>query len=118
MSLEAKLYTLLSPLVGGRVFPDAAPFDTQRPYITYQQIGGRVITPLNKSIPNVQNAGVQINCWDNTRIASKTLALLIEDAMRTTDVFQATPESAPHANHEEDLGLYGFDQDFSVWYER
>ncbi len=41
MTVEADIFNALSPLVGGRVFPDDAPFDTVKPYITEQQIGVR-----------------------------------------------------------------------------
>lgn len=119
MSVETKLFTALGSLVGNRVFPDTAPLNTQRPYIVYQRIGGSVITPLGKDIPDKQNARVQILCWTGTRLVTSALALQIEDTLRTSAEFvAANPESAPVAIHEEDLGLYGSMQDFTVWWQR
>ena len=119
MSVEAKLFTVLGPLVSNRVFPDTAPLSTTKPYIVYQRIGGRVITPLGKDVPDKQNARVQIMCWATTRLAASALALQVEDAIRTSAEFvAANPESAPVAVHEEDLNLYGSMQDFTIWWQR
>ncbi len=43
MTVEADLFNLLKTLVSNRAFPDFAPVNTTRPYITYQQIGGEVV---------------------------------------------------------------------------
>jgi hypothetical protein len=119
MSVEAEIFTVLGPLVGNRVYPDTAPLNTPKPYIVYQRIGGRVITPLGRDIPDKQNARVQVTCWSATRLASSALALQIEDLLRTTAVFVAcSPESAPVSMNEPDMGLYGAAQDFTVWSQR
>jgi hypothetical protein len=119
MSVEAEIFTVLGPLVDNRVYPDTAPLNTPKPYIVYQRIGGRVITPLGRDIPDKQNARVQVTCWSATRLASSALALQIEDLMRTTEVFVAcSPESAPVSMNEPDMGLYGAAQDFTVWSQR
>lgn len=119
MSVEATLFSVLGPLVGNRVFPDTAPLNTTKPYITYQQVGGSVIVPLGKDIPDKQNARMQIMCWAGTRLASKALSLQVEDALRTDTTFMsANPEAACVAISEPDLGIYGSSQDFSIWYTR
>jgi hypothetical protein len=38
--LEPLVFQALTGLVGGRVYPDIAPTNTPRPYITWQQVGG------------------------------------------------------------------------------
>jgi hypothetical protein len=53
VTFEADLYTLLKT-VTPRVFPDFAPTATARPYVTYQQVGGRVINPLANTAPGVR----------------------------------------------------------------
>ena len=116
--LEQTLFTILGPLVGNRVFPDTAPFTTPKPYITYQQVGGDLIKPLGKSVPDKQNALVQINVWEDTRVKAKELALDIEDAIRTSELFNGQPDSGIIATNEPDLKLYGTRQDFSIWYSR
>lgn len=114
MSLETDLYALLSAICP-RVFPDVAPGDTARPYITWQQVGGTLISPLGNEIPDKRNANIQINVWAATRIEAVELALQIEAAMIQATVFQARPNMAHIASYEEDLNLYGTVQDFSVW---
>ncbi|MNS19686.1 hypothetical protein D3C72_514090 [compost metagenome] len=118
MTVEASIFSLLSPLVGGRVFPDVAPYNTLRPYITYQQVGGHVIRPLGKEVPDKQNGFFQVNTWADRRAEAAALALQIEAAFVTAAVFSAKPMSAPIGTHDEDVSLYGTQQDFSVWSDR
>jgi len=118
VTVEANIYALLSPFVGGRVFPDTAPFDTARPYITYQQVGGEVITPLGGGIPDKQNGYFQVNVWAGSRASAAALALQVEGAFRTATAFFAQPMAAPIADSDPDLGLYSAQQDFSVWSTR
>ena len=40
MSIEQDIVTLLSPLVGGRVYPDVSPEDIRDPHIVYSVIYG------------------------------------------------------------------------------
>jgi len=117
VSLETDLYTLLSGLCP-RVFPDVAPGDTARPYLTWQQVGGMLISPLGNEVPGKRNANIQINVWANTRIEAVELALQIEAAMIQATAFQARPNMAHIASYEDDLNLYGTVQDFSVWANR
>ncbi|AGW94600.1 hypothetical protein N234_31630 [Ralstonia pickettii DTP0602] len=118
MTVEASIFALLSPFVGGRVFPDTAPFDTPRPYVTYQQVGGEVITPLGGGIPDKQNGYFQVNVFAGSRASAAALALQIEGAFRTSTAFVAKPMAAPIADSEPDLVLYSTQQDFSVWSTR
>lgn len=118
MTVGASIFTLLSPLVDGRVFPVTAPFSTQRPYITYQQIGGRVIVPVAQVVPDKQNGFFQVNVWCDVIDDADALALQIEAAFITADAFMAKPMAAPIDLHEPDLGLYAKQQDFTVWSDR
>jgi hypothetical protein len=114
VSLETDLYTLLVALCP-RVFPDVAPGNTERPYITWQQVGGQLISPLANEVPDKRNANIQINVWATTRLEAVALAQQVEAAMIQATVFQARPNMAHIASYEEDLNLYGTVQDFSVW---
>lgn len=118
MTVEASLFAVLSPLFGGRVFPDVAPVKTPRPYCTYQQIGGQAINYTDNAVPDQQHGLFQINVWAATRAEAASLARQIEDALRTSSAFAARPESAPIAQHEPDLDLYGTLQDFGIWSAR
>lgn len=118
MTLEAKLFALLTALVGGRMFPDVAPFDTPRPYIVWQQIGGKVTNFVDNTVPDTENAVLQITTWHDTRASAKALALQIESALITAATLQARPVSACVAEHEPDLLRYGARQDFDITADR
>lgn len=116
MPLEAELFALLTPLCP-RVYPDVAPEPMPaRPFVTYQQIGGQAINPLTNDIATKRNARMQINVWAGTRISASALAGQIEDALRVSTPFQASPIGAVTALYEPDIKLYGTQQDFSIWH--
>ena len=117
MSLETDLHTLLTATCP-RVFPDVAPGNTVRPYITWQQIGGMTINPLGNEVPDKRNAYIQINVWSNTRNEAVQLAQAVEASLLQATVFQARPNAAHIASYDDDLLVYGTVQDFSVWATR
>lgn len=114
MSLESDLVTLLKTLCP-RVFPDVAPTDTQRPYITWQQIGGEALVYVEGATLNRRNAEVQINAWADTRAQANALSLQVEAALVAAAGLQARPQGALIAAHDEDTDLRGAQQDFSIW---
>lgn len=118
MSVEAKLFSVLGPLFGGRVFPDDAPINTQKPFATYQQIGGAVVGFLDPTVPSKQNGVFQINVWADSRASASAITLQVESAMILTAQFQASPLGGPIATRETDLDLYGTRRDFDIWSDR
>jgi len=115
MSFEEALFTVLSTAdgaLGSRVFPDFAPVRTQRPYCTWQQIGGAVINPLDHTIPDFRLPDVQINVWADTRKEAKRIALAIEAAMYAATTFTAIRMGEPIADFDADVPVYGTHQDF------
>lgn len=119
MSLEGDIYSALSSLVSGRVFPDLAPHETAVPYITYQQIGGAAENFLEATFVGKRNSRVQINCWASTRLAANDLARDAEEALIESDlkayVLGAFGNFAPPDPGDAEQH-YGTHQDFSVWY--
>lgn len=116
MSLEIDLTTLLKG-VCPRVFPDVAPAGTPKPFITWQQVGGDVLRPIN-GLPEKRNAMVQINCWSELRLEANALALVVEAALVGASVFVARPLGALVATNDDDTDLRGAMQDFSIWAAR
>lgn len=116
--VEPLIYQALQTLAGGRVYPDVAPTNTPRPYITWQQIGGLPVAWADKSTTPGGNAWVQINVWANTRIEAGELRKQVEDALILFAGFEARPQDSGTAQHEPDLTppAYGFRQDFDIWY--
>jgi hypothetical protein len=118
MTIEAKIYSALSPLVGGRVFPDVAPLTTVRPYIVYNQVGGEVLSYLENTVPTKQNGRFQLNVWADTRATCAAVMLQVETALVTSTTMQARPISAPVGDFDNDMDLFGAMQDFTIWSDR
>ena len=117
MSMESDLSTLLKTIFP-RVYPDLAPVGTVTPYVTWQAIGGTAIRFGDGSAPDKRNTLMQINVWSATRKEANTLARAIEAAITASPAFVATPEGEPASVHEEDTGLYGAIQRYSIWSAR
>ena len=111
MTFEADLYTTLKA-VTPRVFPDFAPVSTLRPYVTFQQVGGDVINPLDNSAPGTRLPEVQVNVWSDTRLQAMSLIRAIEDAMRGATAFKARPAGDAVADYDADVPVYGARHDF------
>lgn len=118
MTVEVDIEAVLAPLVGGRVFPDTAPFKTPRPYATYQQIGGLTLNPIAKEVASSKNGFFQVNVWSDRRAEADAIALQIEEALVTAEAFAAKPMAGPISINEADLNRYGKQQDFSIWSDR
>ena len=118
MSAEATLYTLLSGLVAGRVFPDVAPEGAALPRGVFQQVGGQAMTYLEGALPDKENARMQVVCWAAARLAAINLAKQVEAAIVAATTIQATPLGARVSDYEADTQLYGARQDFSIWTAR
>lgn len=115
MTVEADLYAVLGPLVGGRAYPDFAQLGAASPYITYFQAGGQAINFLESGLVGKRNARFQVNCWASTRIAANALARSVEDALILSGL-KSYVIGAMSVSSNSDLNLYGTRQDFSVWY--
>jgi len=118
MSAEAAIVPLLTGLVSGRVYPDVAPSGAGLPRIVYQQVGGRVINYTEGTIPDKENARMQVVCWAATRMGAIGLAKLVETAIKTAPSMQAEAIGARISGFEQDTNLYSSHQDFSIWTAR
>jgi len=114
MSLQSSFVAVLQS-VCPRVFPDVAPFDTQRPYITWQQVGGDEPSYTENALPNTENALIQVNIWSDTRLEAINTAKAAKAALTLTNTLQARATGAFVATCDEDLKRYGTRQDFTVW---
>ena len=118
MSAEATLHALLAGFVAGRVYPDVAPSGASLPRIVYQQVGGRVINYTEGTLPDKENARMQIVCWAATRSVAVILAKQVEAAILAAPAFQAEAIGARVSGYEPDTGLFSSHQDFSIWTTR
>ncbi len=114
MSPEATVYALLSPLVGGRCYPDKSPSGTVFPLIIYQQVGGVAIDYFEGKVADKDNARIQVNVWAKTRKEASQLARSARVAL-VEGYAKATTMGAAVALYNDDMEMCGTRQDFSVW---
>lgn len=117
MTVEADIKTVLAA-VCARVFPDFAPVGTTRPYVTYRQVGGDVIAPLDKTVPGQAFRMFQINVWANSRASAALTMAAIDSAMRQAAAFVALPNSEPISDFDADVPVYGAEQDWTIFGDR
>lgn len=118
MSVESKIYNLLRGLVADRVFPDVAPVMTERPYITYQKVGGVVVSYVEGTLPSTKNGRYQVNVWADSRMSAEDISQQVEAALISSTDFVAQPDSASRSDYDPDIPVYGAMQDFSIWSDR
>ncbi len=115
--MEQLVYAALRGLVNDRVYPDLADEPPERPYITYQQVGGEAINFVDAAtLPGTSNARVQVNVWADTRPVASALARQVENALRAVAGLQTTVLGAAVALYEPETKLRGTMQDFSFWF--
>ncbi|MBL7090832.1 DUF3168 domain-containing protein [Acidovorax sp.] len=119
MSAEATLHALLAPLVSGKAWPDVA-HDTVLPRIVFQQISGRTINYTEGTLPDKENARMQIACWAASRASAIALMKQAEALILAEPTFQAEALGARSSVVETDVEpyVYGCRQDFSIWTAR
>lgn len=115
MTIEKEIFSLLSPLVNKRVYPDTPPdvFDT--PFIVYQQISGNVVQYVDGSLPDKHNARVQFWIWGTTRQEVSALARSLQETL-TGSGLVCEPYGEFTSAYDDSVKLYGARQDFGFWY--
>ncbi|MGY6256543.1 DUF3168 domain-containing protein [Paraburkholderia caledonica] len=113
-SAEAIVFGALRGLVADRCYPDVAPANVARPYITYQAVGGQSPNYLNNTV-DLQNARMQVNVWADTRSAATAVMQSAIAALSGAPI-RATTLGAPVSTYEPDTKLYGSREDFSIWF--
>lgn len=115
MTPEDHIDAVLQHLAGGRVFPDVAPLGTERPFITYQAVGGAPDNYLSGDQPEKQQVRMQVNVWAARRAEASEIGMLVEDAMRSATHLQVEVVSGRVATYDEETDLRGTMQDFSMY---
>jgi len=116
--VEEEIYSVTQSLFSGRVFPDIAPPNTVRPFMTYQSVGG---VPSNTLCGNTtqQNSRIQFNVWcDGSaggRTAANTLMRAVE-VLVTEAPLRGVSLGSLVALYDEITKTYGARQEFSFWH--
>lgn len=119
--IERDLVAAISPLVGGRVFPDTAPAATPRPFVIYQQVGGRPSVVLAGNTRRA-NARFQFTVWcepqptGGGRAQASTLMRAIEAALSGAPL-RGVSQGGLAATYDEATRTYGARWDCSFWHD-
>jgi len=116
MSIESDLYAALAPLVAGRVYPLRADPETARPFITYQQVGGRSVAFLESGVVGKRNGRFQFNAWAEDFQEVANLMRSISDTLVANTTLRAFPLGEPVTTFEDEVALFGAQLDFSIWF--
>jgi hypothetical protein len=111
--LETLMVSALGPLVSGRVFPDTAPASTALPFVIFQKVGGMDPVFADGTLPDKENARVQVQVWARKRTEASAMMRQVKTALCTAPAL-GVPLGADIARNED--GFLGAQQDFSIWY--
>lgn len=115
MTAEAIVYTALSTLANGQVYPDVAPANTTAPWVTFQAAGGQSFPTVDGATPSTRNARMQIAVWSRSRLEAASIMEQVFQALVNPTV-KSVPIGAPVSVFEKDTLLYGSRLDFSITY--
>lgn len=113
-AIEARLVTVLKTQCP-RVLPDFAPFDTGRPYVFYQFVGGVPLRYLDNT-SNAKQQAVQIEVWADSRLACNDLMRAIEAVICAATTFKGAPRGELITDADAEFERYGAKQDFSLFW--
>lgn len=111
--IQEQVVSALGSVVGGRIFPNTAPNNTQTPYVVYLRVASAPENTLADGVP-IENTRVQIDCFDTTYAAALTLAEGVKAALRASSLtFVLLMEQD---QFEFDARLHRVILDFSIWH--
>lgn len=113
MSLETDLMATLSSLCS-RIFVGSAPESTDKPYVTWQHVGGTSLRYLDGQAAEKRMPEVQINTWANTPMQAFSLIQQIEAALCSAPEFIAKPLSEPVGAYDDADIASGYLQSYSI----
>lgn len=116
MSVTTDFSVLASPLVGDRVFPNAAPGATPAPYITYSRIAALEDSTLdaNGGSGNPVNTRLQCDVWALTYGSAQVTAAAVKAALKGWAVENVLLDEQDF--YEFDTKLHRVMLDFSCWH--
>lgn len=117
MSMETDLDALLKTKCV-RTYPDVAPANAAKPFVTWQALGGESLGYIDNSAADLRATLMQVNAWATTRLAALALIRDIETAMRASIAFTATPQGEAASVYEDDTQLYGCVQRYEIFSPR
>ena len=111
--IEETLFSTLTGLVSGRVYPMTAPDSPVAPFIIYQNITNSPENTLSDGIP-INNTRMQIDAYAKTYADVKILAASIQSTMQSASFTNIL--STNQDLYEQEVKLYRVQMDYSIWY--
>lgn len=112
MTIETTIYTALSSLASGKVYPLVAPEKITAPYIVYSRISSTPENTLDGGA-TIDLVRIQVDTYANTYSAVKSLAESVRSALEGSAA-KATLQTDQDL-FEPDLKVYRISQDYYCW---
>ncbi len=111
--IQEQVVAALSGVAGGRVYPNVAPNNVQKPYLVYMRVASSQENTLADGIP-VENTRMQIDCFDTTYAAVVALAEAVKAAMKVSGITNLL--LMEQDQFDSDALLHRVILDFSLWH--
>lgn len=111
--IEETIFSTLTGLVGGRVYPLIAPDKPTTPFIVYQNVANSPENTLADGVP-INNTRIQLDCYASSYAAVKALAASLQAAMAAAAFTNI--QLMNQDLYEPDVKLYRVQFDYSLWF--
>ena len=112
MSIEQDIYTALSGIAGGRVYPLVIPENSTMPAISYLRIASTPENTLDGGA-TIDQIRIQVDTYAKTYAEAKTVSASVRSAMESAS-FKGTLQTDQDL-YEPEVKLYRVIQDYYVW---
>ena len=111
--IQEQVATALVGIAGGRLYPNVAPNNVQKPYLVYLRVASAPENTLADGVP-IENTRIQIDCFDTTYAAVIALAESVKAALSASSINCVL--LLEQDQFEFDALLHRVILDFSLWH--
>ena len=111
--IQEDVFSALSSVVGGRVYPNIAPNNVPKPYVVYARVSSSPENTLGDGSP-IDNTRLQVDCYDNTYAQAVALAEAVKAAFKASAITHLLLQEQDQ--FESDALLHRVILDFSLWH--
>ena len=111
--IQEQIAAALGAIAGGRLYPNVAPNNVQKPYLVYLRVASAPENTLADGVP-IDNTRLQIDCFDTTYAGVIALAESVKTAMRASGLSHVL--LLEQDQYEFDALLHRVILDFSLWH--
>ena len=110
--IQQDLFAALAGVAGGRVFPNVAPNNVQKPYVVYARVSSAPENTRADGAP-IENTRLQVDCFDATYAAAVVLAETVKAAIKSSAITHVL--LLEQDQFEPEALLHRVILDFSIW---